>query len=128
MAYEQTYDKGQSNLAGIMFLAAIAGAVAGILFAPKSGVDTRQEIRSKYDGMKGKVQDKAHDAKDRLSKGVEAAKSKVHETADKAKDVADKAADATENKLESASTSASEQSLSEHIEAEHSRRGRRPTL
>jgi gas vesicle protein len=125
MANDLTFDKGQSNVAGIMLLAAAAGAVAGILFAPKSGEETRQELRTKYDGAKSKMQDKAHMAKDKLSKGVEAARSKVHDAADKAKDTADKTADATKNKVESATTG---QSLSDHIEAESNRRGRRPTL
>lgn len=39
----------------IAFVSAIAGVVTGILFAPKSGKETRKDIKDKADEIKSKV-------------------------------------------------------------------------
>ncbi len=43
-------------LAGVG-LGAIIGAAAGLLFAPKSGQDTRDDLNDKYKELKGKTEE-----------------------------------------------------------------------
>lgn len=45
-------------------LGILAGAAAGLLFAPKSGEETRADIRNTYNEMKDKVLDEISKAKD----------------------------------------------------------------
>jgi gas vesicle protein len=99
-----------ANLLGLALFAAAIGALAGVLFAPKAGTETREDLRNKYTDMKGKAQTTAHDAKDRMKSGIEAARHKVHRTTDTA-------ADMTQEAINKA-----DPSLAEHVEAEHSRR------
>jgi len=52
-------DKEESNvvlymLAGVG-LGAIIGAAAGLLFAPKSGAETREDLANKFKELKGKT-------------------------------------------------------------------------
>ena len=126
MSYDQpsTTKKQSSNGLGIVLLAAAVGTVAGLLFAPKRGTETREELKNKYNGVKNKTQDGAMDAKDRLNRGVEAARSKVHLAADKSKDIADKAADKTHESTD-VKHSANATTLADEIKAEHEKRGRR---
>lgn len=95
-----------SNTFGIVLLAAAAGALAGLLFAPKKGTETREDLRNQYNDMKNRTQDRAQQARDQFSSGIDKVSSKasdvadksremVHKTADKAKDSADAAASKT---------------------------------
>lgn len=84
--------KNDPSLIGIALVAMSAGIVAGMLLAPKRGREMREDIMTRYNGMKIKAQDKAAKAKDKLSQTIDTAR-------DKAKDVADKSAD----KVDSAS-------------------------
>lgn len=43
------------NKLGVIVLAAAAGAVAGLLLAPKSGKETRQDLANKANEMKDKA-------------------------------------------------------------------------
>ena len=74
-------DNGKKFLLGAA-LGAMAGAVAGILFAPKSGKETRKIIvdKAKEYGDKGK--DALEQGKDVFEQGKEIAKEKIKETAD----------------------------------------------
>jgi gas vesicle protein len=56
-------------------IGAIAGAVAGILFAPKSGKETRKIIGDK-------AKDYVEKGKEMVEKGTEATKEKIKEVAD----------------------------------------------
>lgn len=58
---------------------ALAGSAAGVLFAPKSGKETREDIAEK-----SKV------AKDKLNDGVQATKEKVEESKSKIKEYLEK--------------------------------------
>jgi gas vesicle protein len=50
-------------LAGVG-VGALIGAAAGILLAPKSGAETREDLVRKFDELKGKVQDWAKTRKE----------------------------------------------------------------
>lgn len=47
------------------------GAIAGILFAPDSGVSTRKKIVDKASDLKDAVKDNVNDLLDKLQKGVD---------------------------------------------------------
>jgi gas vesicle protein len=49
-------------LAGVG-LGAIIGAAAGLLFAPKSGTETREDLTDKYKELKGKTEEWVHEQK-----------------------------------------------------------------
>ena len=120
-----TTGKGK-NVMGVALVAAAVGAAAGLLLAPKRGVDTREELKNKYNGMKNKTQDAAHSARDKVNQGVETARDKVHSVtdraADKTKDVTEKAADKTKS---ATAKTAPETSLAEEIAAaERNKRSR----
>lgn len=55
--------KAKDVLAGVA-IGAIAGAVAGILFAPKSGKETRADIKNYLTEMKDKIAKELANAKD----------------------------------------------------------------
>jgi gas vesicle protein len=48
-----------------------AGALAALLFAPKSGEELRRDIRRKYKDAKDAVEDFADEAKDRVGDALE---------------------------------------------------------
>ena len=62
-----------------LVIGGIAGAIAGVLFAPKSGKETRQQIADSADKMRKKIADMAEhqkeiyaESKDRLKKALDA--------------------------------------------------------
>ena len=81
---------------GVIVLAAAAGAVAGLLLAPKSGKETRQDLA-----------DKANDMKDRAKRGMDEAKIGAtvigKEVAEVAKEVGQEVAKRAENVRKEAS-------------------------
>lgn len=56
--------------AGTIF-GAIAGVIAGILTAPKSGKETRADLKLKADEIKGDTVKKAEDLKDKAAEVVD---------------------------------------------------------
>ena len=67
--------KNQGKFVLGALIGAIGGAVAGILFAPKSGKETRKIIGDK-------AKEYAEDGKELIEKGTNMAKEKIKETAD----------------------------------------------
>jgi gas vesicle protein len=49
---------------------ALIGAAAGLLFAPKSGVETREDLSKKFDDLKHKVSDWMKERKEKKATGV----------------------------------------------------------
>lgn len=98
---QSTTQKHSSNL-GVVLIAAAAGAIAGLLFAPKRGAETREDLKDKYNEVKNMSQDVAETARDKVNKGVETLRTKVHDTADKSEDAADKTLDKSAEKAKTA--------------------------
>lgn len=67
-------------------LGAVFGVVAGLLTAPKSGKETRQDIKRKAGEMKGTAERKLKDAHKELDTLSDQAKLKAKELQGKAKD------------------------------------------
>ncbi len=70
---------------------AAAGFAAGVLLAPKSGKDTRTDIKNKTDEAKKYAADKTEEVKASVKRGVEAAKKGAKHVSEDAADLADKA-------------------------------------
>lgn len=73
------------NMAGAIMFAALAGAVAGMLMAPKKGSETRSDIKLKMNEVKQKTRDQIEMAKKKAHDMKEASKHKAEETKDELK-------------------------------------------
>ncbi|MDR0957572.1 MAG: YtxH domain-containing protein [Candidatus Nomurabacteria bacterium] len=67
-------------------IGAALGAIGGLLFAPKSGKETRADIKEKAGEAKDFTVKKAHEVKDFAGKEVEKAKQAGHKLFSKHKD------------------------------------------
>ncbi|MEO7557859.1 MAG: YtxH domain-containing protein [Gammaproteobacteria bacterium] len=65
---------------GSLVIGAIAGAIAGILFAPKSGKETRDDLKETLTEIKDQVAIKVSDLKDITEQGYRAAVDTVLKT------------------------------------------------
>jgi gas vesicle protein len=63
-----------------------AGALAGLLLAPKAGKYLRRDLKRGYEGARDRIDDWAGEAKDR-----------AHDAADRLRDVADRGVEMAEN-------------------------------
>lgn len=77
--------KGKKFGLGVV-IGAVAGVVAGLLTAPKSGKETRQDIKNKASEVKGVAERKLKDAHKELGKLSDQAKKKAGELKGKARD------------------------------------------
>jgi len=72
MAFGKHEDSDSVGTAVTFLLIGIgAGALAALLFAPKSGKELRRDIRRKYKDARGAVEDFAEEAKDRMEDALE---------------------------------------------------------
>lgn len=77
--------KGKKFGLGVV-VGAVAGVVAGILTAPKSGKETRQDIKNKAHEAKGSAERKLKEAHKELDKLSKQAKEKAKDLQGKARD------------------------------------------
>jgi gas vesicle protein len=63
-------DISKSQVAGFFVVGAAAGAVAALLFAPKSGVQIRKDIRRISRRTMDQLDDLQSDIRDQISEGV----------------------------------------------------------
>lgn len=70
---------------GSFLLGALLGAGAALLFAPRTGNETRDVLRSKGLRLKSKAEDTAGELQTRLEDGYERAKARVEERFDRAR-------------------------------------------
>jgi gas vesicle protein len=68
-------------------IGAAAGVVAGMLTAPKSGKETRADIKAKAAELKGEAAKRVEDVKDVSSKAVNDLKGRAAELKDRNQDV-----------------------------------------
>ena len=60
-----------------LFVGGLIGAALGILFAPKSGKETRDEINSETKELLGKAKDEYRKATEKWTEAIQSSKSKV---------------------------------------------------
>ena len=76
-----------------VLLAAVTGFVAGLLLAPKSGAETREEIRTKAREAKERMDEKASEATEVLKEGAARAETEARGLAESARKSARTVAD-----------------------------------
>ena len=82
----------KAKMAGITVLGASAGALAGILLAPKSGKEIRNDISTKGAEIKNTIVTKSTDIKENISEKVSKRKSDINEAKEKISNYLDKKA------------------------------------
>lgn len=87
--------KGKKFGLGVL-VGAVAGVVTGILTAPKSGKETRQDLKNKASDVKGTAERKLKDAHKELSKLSDDAKAGANKLKGKAKDELNELSDKTD--------------------------------
>ncbi len=80
--YESSENSNVGTAITFLLIGLGAGALAGLLLAPKSGKQLRRDLRNSYD-----------DAKDTLGDWADEAKDRVREAGEKVRDVASRGAD-----------------------------------
>ncbi len=85
---------------GVVVLAAVGGVIAGLLLAPKSGKDTRQDIAEKANEFKDKAargvdefKGSAASIKQEVAEGAQSIKREVTHRSDAIKDESEKGAE-----------------------------------
>lgn len=73
------------NVVGAIILGAAAGYVAGILTAPKSGKDTRQDIKNTADKYKTEAEQRLQQVRDELGVAINDASAKARYYSEKGK-------------------------------------------
>lgn len=109
----QNSDKGAYVALGALFGVA-AGIGAGMLLAPRSGVDTRNRIRTRAMSAK-------QSAQHRLATGRDKAMDTLNKSLEKSKDMIDKANDKTQDTMDKVSTRAKDAADQAQEETEKSR-------
>ena len=98
------------KVVGALVLGAAAGAAIGILFAPKKGSETRQDIsdnaKKLSNDLKNKVQDQVDDLKNQVSKAEKFLRDNVSDVKNNAEDRFAIAKGNLENKIGNAVDSA----------------------
>jgi gas vesicle protein len=91
-----SYESADSNVGTAITFLLIglgAGALAGLLLAPKTGKQLRRDLKRGYDDARDTVEDWAEEAKDR----VRDASDRVREVTDRVKDAASRGAEIAED-------------------------------
>lgn len=93
-SHSSTSEKTATTLLGFI-LGAAAGVAAGMLLAPKSGEESRLQLKQKAQETRGKVQDRWAPHKEDLGSKIDDVSDKVTDKLDQAKDAAHDAVDNT---------------------------------
>ena len=72
-------EHNEGGFVGGLLLGMVLGAIIALLFAPKTGQDTREMVVSTVDDLKNKVAGEASDAEDELVVNVDAAVDSVED-------------------------------------------------
>jgi gas vesicle protein len=96
-----------------MFLAVVVGMMAltigvvlGLILAPRSGKELRDEIQTRLRTLQDDIQKKIEESKPKVSQAVEKGRTGAVKGLDKAKEVVDKYADAMQTSLSQGEESA----------------------
>lgn len=90
-----------SDFIGGLIIGGLIGAAIGILYAPKSGKETREEIARKADEVLTKAKEEYEHAVEKSKKAYEATVARLKEFEQKAKEKVDEAEDLAERSVES---------------------------
>jgi gas vesicle protein len=93
MAHSHSVADNKGQLAAVVGVAALVGALTGMLFAPRSGSGTRSALKRRSVYMKDKMQARRQAMMNKAEDKVDDAQQSLVETTDKAKHKIDQAAD-----------------------------------
>lgn len=81
--YERSSQAGSFIFGSLIGLA--IGGILGIIFAPRPGKETREQLMDKYQEMKDKAREKAKEMTDRTKQTFEESKSKTRRAGEAAR-------------------------------------------
>jgi gas vesicle protein len=93
MAHSHSITDNKNQLAAVVGLSALVGGLTALLFTPKSGQQTRAQIRKQVADSKQKMLAKRREMLNKTSDKIDEAQQSLVETTDKAKHKVDEAAD-----------------------------------
>lgn len=96
MSWKNNYEERDDSNGGFvlgLFVGATIGALAAILFAPKAGQETRQQLKDLANQQKDKLRNQWEDTKINAAIAVDQAKEKLNTVADQTKEAVDTYAD-----------------------------------
>lgn len=87
------YEKSEKSTVGtavtFLMIGLGVGATIALLLAPKTGKQTRKDLRRRYDDARDTLQDWSEDAQDRLKDVADTAQDQLRNVADRSADWAD---------------------------------------
>jgi gas vesicle protein len=98
--YEESEDSNGGGFISGLFIGAVLGALAAILYAPKSGNETRQQLKGMADQQKENLKNQWEQTKTKASETADAFKGKLSEVAEQAKGAVDVYADKAKGKVD----------------------------
>lgn len=91
MSHAMAHKSAGTGVVGVAAMAALVGAAAALLFAPKSGRETRGDIRRRMMEAQERTKQKTSEMKDAAGDKVDMMRGKAEETAADVKDAATEA-------------------------------------
>ena len=79
-------ERTSPNLVAVSLFAGLAGALAALLLAPRSGADTRRKIQEQADDLTERTRDSIHEVKDTVNNGLNKFSTALNKTSTRAKD------------------------------------------
>jgi gas vesicle protein len=99
-----------------MFLAVVVGMIAlaigvflGLILAPRSGKELRDEIQARVRALQDDIQKKIEESKPKVSQAIEKGRAGTVKGLDRAKEMVDKYADSVQTSLSQEGTASSHQ-------------------
>jgi gas vesicle protein len=97
---EQTLRRNRAGMLALgVVIGGMAGAVTGVLFAPRAGKETREDLSNRSSELWEKVKENASSTGQQLISAVEEKSSRVRTAAEKGVDAARKGVDAARESL-----------------------------
>ncbi len=84
------------------FWGAVLGVVAGLLFAPRKGEETRLQLRQRFDDIQSQTQTQVEQLRTQSSKLIEQGRQTVNQTLSRTQDATNDAATSAQNSIANA--------------------------
>jgi gas vesicle protein len=98
--YEESEGSKGAGFVSGLFIGAVLGALATVLYAPKSGNETRQQLKDMAEQQKENLRNQWEQTKTKASETADALKGKLSEVAEQTKSAVDVYADKAKGKVD----------------------------